>query len=197
MTTTIVLAVEPDFVIRSFEAGDAESLFALIDRHRSFLRTWLPWLDLTRAVDDTRMFIEGTQQQLAVNNGFQAGLWNQGRLVGVIGYHRIDWLNRSTSIGYWLGEEFQGRGMMTKACRAMVSYAFDRYHLHRVEIRCAEGNVKSRAIPERLGFLPEGKIREAEWLYDHFVDHMVYGMLAPDWFEREVQYQASSPGTTP
>ena len=197
MTTTIVLAVEPDFVIRSFEAGDAESLFALIDRHRSFLRTWLPWLDMTRAVEDTRMFIEGTLQQLAVNNGFQAGLWNQGRFGGGLGYHRIDWLNRATSLGYWWGEEFQGRGMMTKACRAMVSYAFDRYHLHRVEIRCAEGNVKSRAIPERLGFRPEGKIREAEWLYDHFVDHMVYGMLAPDWFEREVQYQASSPGTMP
>ncbi|MBI3110076.1 MAG: GNAT family N-acetyltransferase, partial [Ignavibacteriales bacterium] len=49
----------------------------------------------------------------------------------------------------------------------------------------------------RLGFRPEGKIREAEWLYDHFVDHLVYGMLAPDWFEREVRYQASSPGATP
>jgi ribosomal-protein-serine acetyltransferase len=70
---------------------------------------------------------------------------------------------------------------MTKSCIAYINYAFNELKLNRVEIRCAVENSKSRAIPEGLGFKNEGTIREAEWLYDHFVDHIVYGMLARDW----------------
>ena len=53
--------------------------------------------------------------------------------------------------------------------------------LNRIEIRAAIGNVKSQAIPEKLGFAKEGCVREAEWLYDHYVDHIIYGMLKSDF----------------
>jgi ribosomal-protein-serine acetyltransferase len=70
---------------------------------------------------------------------------------------------------------------MTKSCRAVINYIFNELELNRVEIRAAVLNKKSRAIPERLGFTQEGIIRSAEWLYDHFVDHVVYGMLRDEW----------------
>ena len=89
--------------------------------------------------------------------------------------------NRSTNIGYWLGERYRGSGVMMKSCQAFVEYAFRKLNINRVEIRCAEKNLRSRAIPERLGFVNEGMIREAEWLYDHYVDHVVYGVLAREW----------------
>jgi ribosomal-protein-serine acetyltransferase len=66
---------------------------------------------------------------------------------------------------------------MTAACRAVVRHAFAEMHLQRVVIRCAVENRRSRAIPERLGFKLEGVEREAEWLYDHFVDLAVYSLL--------------------
>ena len=86
----------------------------------------------------------------------------------------------TTALGYWLGEEFQGRGLVTAACRRLVAHSFDVLRLHRVEIRCAVENHRSRAIPERLGFRLEGRFREAEWLYDHWVDHAVYALLTTD-----------------
>jgi ribosomal-protein-serine acetyltransferase len=119
-----------------------------------------------------------------LNFGFQCGIWFHDVLAGIIGFHNIDWMNRNVEIGYWLGEEFQGRGIMTKACRTLTNYAFYEYRLNRVQIRCAPENKRSNAIIERLGFIKEGNIRQAEYLYDHFVDLFVYGMTADVWKDR-------------
>ena len=110
-----------------------------------------------------------------------AGIWHEGRLAGAIGYDPIDWENRTTELGYWLGEEYQGKGLVTAACRALVEPAFGELSLNRVVISCATENKKSCAIPERLGFRREGVQRQAEWLYHHFVDHVVYAALASEW----------------
>ncbi len=170
--------------LRLLEERHAEELHALGERNRAHLRVWLPWVDSNRTVEDRKNFIRGALKQFAGNNGFQAGIWHEGRLAGVVGYHAVDWPNRATTLGYWLGEEFQGQGLMTAACRALVDHAIEELGLNRVSVACATENRKSRAIPERLGFRPEGVQRQAEWLYDRFVDHMVYAVLASEWQER-------------
>ena len=170
--------------LRLLEERHAQELTDLSNRNREHLRAWLPWVDSNRTVEDRKNFIKGTLEQFAQNNGFTAGIWHEGRLAGVIGYHSIDWENRSTSLGYWLGEEFQGRGLVTASCRALVDHAFEELNLNRVSIACATENKRSRAIPERLGFRREGVVRQAEWLYDHFVDHVVYATLASEWQTR-------------
>jgi ribosomal-protein-serine acetyltransferase len=71
---------------------------------------------------------------------------------------------------------------MTRSCRAIITYLFNELKLNRVEIRAAEFNMKSRSVPERLGFVQEGIVRQEEWINDHYVDHVIYGMLAKDWF---------------
>ena len=173
--------VDEDIELRLLDRLNAIELFYVVDSHRGHLRQWLPWIDHTKTSEDTAAFIESTMKQFAAGNGFQTGIWYRGELAGVIGYHGIDWTNKSVSMGYWLAENYMGKGIMTKACKALVDYAFIKLNLHRVEIRCAEHNYKSRAIPERLGFSNEGFIREAEWLYDHYVSHYVYGMLSKEW----------------
>jgi ribosomal-protein-serine acetyltransferase len=175
--------IDEDIELRLLKINDAEELFQLVDLCREHLRKWLPWIDATKSSDDTKVFIKSTMKQFAANNGFQAGIWYKGQVAGVIGYHGMDFSHKSTSIGYWLSEKYVGKGIMTKACKALVDYALIDLGLNRVEIRCAENNHKSRAIPERLGFTNEGMIREAEWLYDHYVSHYVYGMLAKEWNE--------------
>lgn len=66
---------------------------------------------------------------------------------------------------------------MTNACQAVIDYCFNELNLKRIEIRVATENHKSLAIPERLGFEKEGCLRSVEWLYDHFVDHVVFGLI--------------------
>jgi ribosomal-protein-serine acetyltransferase len=84
-------------------------------------------------------------------------------------------------IGYWLGESYQGKGLMTGACRALVDYLFSELRLQRIEIRCATSNARSCAVPQRLGFTKEGVLRQAQAFDDHYLDLEVYGLLAEDW----------------
>jgi len=167
--------------LRLLHDQHAEELFALVDSNREYLRQWLPWLDYNVSVEDSRQFIKNTLQYHASGDGFNAGIWFEGRIAGAIGFHKTDWKSRCTNIGYWLGESYQGNGLATKACRALIDYIFHDMRLNRVEILCASENIKSQAIPERLKFTNEGTLRQAEWLYDHFVDLIVYGILASEW----------------
>lgn len=175
------LQVNDEIYLKLLEVRDAEKLFELVDHSRHSLREWLPWLDYNQTSKDSEQFIKTALNQFANNQGFQAGIYYKSELAGVIGYHWINWSNRNTSIGYWLGEGYVGKGIMTKACQAVIDYSFQELHLNRVEIRCAVGNKRSRAIPERLGLQNEGCARQSEWLYDHYVDHIIYGMIKEDW----------------
>ncbi len=180
-TPLLCIRIDEDTELRIYEERHAHELAEVVDRNRAHLRQWLPWLDYSRTVEDSKAFIKNSLQQFANNEGFQMGIWYQDKLVGGIGLHTIDWANRKVEIGYWLAEAYQGKGLMTRACRTLVTYAFDELGLNKVEIRCATENIRSCAIPKRLGFTQEGILRDAAWLYDHFEDLVVYGMLAREW----------------
>lgn len=179
--------------LRLLELRQAETLFRLVDDNRSYLRAWLPWVDATRSPEDSREFIESSRRQLARDAGFSAGIWHRDRLAGVIGFHSLDRVHRVTSIGYWLDAGHQGKGLVTRACHALVRHALVDLELNRVEVRAATANHRSRAVAERLGFRLEGVLRDAEWLCDRYVDHAVYGMLARDFLYLEARYQGERP----
>lgn len=176
--------VDDEITLALWQEKHAQELFALTDRNRSYLREWLPWLDTTQSPDDSEEYILSMLQKFAHQNGLGVGIWYKGQLAGVIDLHNFSY--QKAEIGYWLGQEFSGHGIMTRACRAMLNHGFEELKLHRILILAATGNLKSRAIPERLGFKQEGIARQAEWLYDHFVDLVTYSMLASEWENNSV-----------
>jgi ribosomal-protein-serine acetyltransferase len=167
--------------LRAFEADDAEELYALADANRLYLAEWLPWAWESN-LEMARGFLDRARWQAEHDSGFQAAIVDEtGAICGVVGFHGVDWNNRTTSIGYWLAADRQGRGTMTEAVRALVSHAFDAWQLHRVEIRVAVGNERSSAIPRRLGFVQEGVLRQVERHGDGFKDNVVYSILTDEW----------------
>src|SRR5699024_2053015 len=111
------------------------------------------WLDSIRTSHDSLEFIKNTFHSYNNRTGITSGIFLHGELVGIIGYNYLDFRNKIGSIGYWLSENQQGKGIMTVSIRALIHY----------------------------GFYYEGHIRDAEWLYDHYVDHFVYSMLKKEW----------------
>jgi ribosomal-protein-serine acetyltransferase len=177
------LKVDDEIELQLFQLHHANEVFDLIDFNRLHLRKWLPWVDSMDTPYQYHTIIPMWLKQFADNQGFNLGIRYQGTLVGAIGLHNIDWRNRQTTVGYYLGEGYQGRGIMTRAVQAILNHVFFELRLNRVEIRCGEGNAKSRAIPERLGFKMEGIIRDGENLYGYYHNLVVYGMLEREWIK--------------
>jgi ribosomal-protein-serine acetyltransferase len=181
MSTTEMERIEltPGCELRLLTQADAEELYALVERNRGHLARWMPWA-ADQTFEKTAAFIQAAQQRLAANNGFEVAVVVDGRIAGAAGFSSVDWVARSTSLGYWLGQEHQGRGLMTRTVSALIDHAFGEWELHRLEIRAAVDNARSRAIPERLGFRQEGILREAERVGDRYQDLVVYGLLADE-----------------
>ncbi|MDQ0192260.1 GNAT family N-acetyltransferase [Paenibacillus wynnii] len=173
--------IDDELMLKPLAPEHSRPMFQLVERSRERLRRWLPWVDAVTEQDHIVSFVKNAIKQATDNGGFTAGLWVRGELAGIIGYHEIDWRNRSVGIGYWLGQGYEGKGYMTSACRVFVDYALLEMELERVEIRCATGNTPSRGIPERLGFVLEGVIRQVEKLPSGYVNHAVYGLLRSEW----------------
>lgn len=164
--------------IKVLEPDDAEEIFAVVEENRERLREWMPWVDASTSPGDTRTFIE---RERAADGLDALGVFVEGRYVGGIGI-RVDALDGAAEIGYWIGAAWEGRGLVTRACRGLIAHAFGELGLHRVSIRVAPDNLRSRAIPERLGFRREGVMREAGRTDARgFVDLVVYGLLDREW----------------
>ena len=158
-----------------------QEFFDLATQNRNHIREWMFWIGDDFSLSDAKQHIKLALERFAMNNGLEAGVWAKGTLAGCVRLNYIDWIHKNTELGYWLAESFQGQGLATKASRALIDYAFLTLELHRVEIRCMSENLRSRRIPERLGFTQEGVLRQVRWRKDHFDDHVVYGMLASEW----------------
>lgn len=171
--------------LRLLEEQHAAELRAMTMQHWDYFREWMPNFSDDYTLEESSNFISQCLERFSAGREIPAGIWDAGKMVGVIALRSIDMANRNASLGYYLAATHQGRGLVTEACRILLDYAFEELQLNRVDILCAPGNARSRAIPKRLGFTEEGTLREVQWLYDHYVDLVVYAMLKRDWKSKD------------
>ncbi|SUM45233.1 ribosomal-protein-serine N-acetyltransferase [Staphylococcus petrasii] len=168
--------------MKILEEREADQLFKLIDNNRKYLGEFLPFVAYTTEVEHSKKFIQTTLQQFIDGNGFHCGIWHNKELIGVIGLHYLDLVNKKTSIGYYLAENFQKKGIMTQCTKLLIQYVYQEYDINRIEIRMSTKNKKSRAIPTRLGFKQEGILRNEECLQGEFSDSYVYSLLREEYY---------------
>jgi len=98
----------------------ATELFSLTDKNRDYLSQWLPWLDFVQCENDTKDFLQLQSQRFSLWESLHVTIFFKGQIAGVAGYNRIDQLNKIGYIGYWLGEKYTGRGIMTKVVEELI-----------------------------------------------------------------------------
>lgn len=159
----------------------ADGLFSLTEKNRKYLKQWLPWLDNVQKPSDTKDFIQLQLLRFYKSEALHETIFYKNKIAGALGYNQIDQANGIGYIGYWLGEEYNGKGIMTLAVKDLIKLGLEYLSVQKIEIRCAVENSKSRAIPERLGFRNEAVIRKAEKVYEKYLDHVVYGLLKEEF----------------
>ena len=166
--------------LRAWTENDVDAALEIVLRNREHLHTYMTWMTPQYSIEDAKKFIaEGITNRLEKKN-LALGIWRDGKAIGSTGFNRLDWATRTCEIGYWIDMDEEGKGIITRACRAMIEYAFDELKMNRVEIRCSTENARSAAVPERLGFRKEALLREAEVLGGRAHDFCIYGLLAKD-----------------
>jgi ribosomal-protein-serine acetyltransferase len=167
--------------LRILEIWHAPELLAFVQENRAYLGEWLVWARDMQTEEDARLFIKRGHTHFYEDGLPGVGIWLDERLAGGIGFSSIDRKTNSAEIGYWLGQQAAGRGLMTRSLRAILRYPFDLFHLNRVVIQADVKNMRSRAVAERLGFTLEG-IRRQVWEYNgQMVDLAMYSLLAQEW----------------
>ena len=166
------------------ELSQVGSVYAAVLRDLEHLQPWMPWATVDYSEDTAREFIQRTLRDYAETGRFDTLISVDGEIVGSIGFHNYDPINRSAHIGYWISRNFEGKGIVSRCCRALVEYLFDVRGLNRLQINCNVQTVRSRAIPERLGFKLEGIHRQVEFLNGQFGDWAIYGLLREEWKEK-------------
>ncbi len=174
----LLLKVDSNIHLQPLQEEEVDVLFALVDANRPYLREFLGWVDYNTSRAHALAFIKEEKEKAKKLESFTVGIYLSNALVGVISLHAIDHLNQCASIGYWIAQKYQGKGIMSASVHAVIEYAFRELHLHRIELRCAVHNHKSRKIAERMGFSQEGTLIQAIHHYGTYFDAYMYGLTA-------------------
>ena len=166
--------------LRALEPWHAEEFAAFMRRSGESLYEWLPWEAFEEA-DRARAFLAPFAHSAAEDGRRLYGIWLDGVLVGGVLFPSFNTRHGVAEIGAFLGAEARGRGIVTQAVAAMITWCFEERGLHRVEWRCAPQNLSSRAVAERLGFTHEGTLREAFDIRGTRVDLDMWSLLREEW----------------
>jgi len=164
--------------------GDYSQWARLRERSRAFLAPWEPtWPpdDLTKVAFRRR--IRRYQREIRSGQGYPFLVFSPDgeKLFGGLTLAHIQrGVTQSTVLGYWMGEPYAGKGLMTAAVSAAVEFAFETLHLHRVEAACLPHNAASIRLLEKVGFSREGYARKYLCIEGRWQDHILYGLVRSD-----------------
>lgn len=148
-------------LIRVVRVGDAPPIFEAIQESLAHLQPWTPWVSADETVDELETHLRTMAAQFALREDVRLAMWRKrdGRYVGGLGLHRIDWNVPRFEVGYWIRASLEGQGYVTEAVNSITRFAFDTLGAERVEIRCDTRNERSAAVARRAGYTLEATFR--------------------------------------
>ena len=177
----ISIPVNKDVVLRSYERADAQSLFDAVHRSRGHLAPWLVWVRDTTKPEHSLEYIEYCLHKAETQTELVLGIRICDSIVGSVGMHQWDHAARRAQLGYWIGKEYEGRGLVHQSLEKFIGFLFLQAGLNKLEIHFVEGNKRSARVAESLGFRVEGVLRQAVVRNGLLEDLVITGLLKDEW----------------
>lgn len=191
------LAVDPQITVRTLHPDDAAELFQLVERNRSRLQLWIHPGALPETLEAARRFtiecfinsLDDPEEDMTSSNDYlqelghyhlppnppvEMGIRVNEKLAGEIMLSRLPETITTAEFGYWISAEWEGQGIITRCVCALMEYAIDFMGIDAFMIGCAVDNLRSRAVPERLGYRLHATIPYGEVVGNQVYDRVIY-----------------------
>ena len=160
-------------VLRKISVGDAENIFLLRTNDEAMKYINRPALRSTEDAIELIKIMTNTADRIV----WGITLKNQDRIIGSIGYHRIEKEHYRAEIGYMLSPEYWKTGLMSEAITKVIEFGFNEMNLHSIEAIINPANTVSRKILQKFNFIKEGYFKENFFFEGKFLDSEVYSLL--------------------
>jgi len=174
--SVLLIEVDEEIQLSSVQESYAPAYVQLATENYDYLAKWLVWPPHVKTEKDFGGFISRCKRDHERGDAITFGTIYAGKLIGNIAYKYINNELKKVEIGYWIAKDYQGKGIISRACARLVEYAFTDLDMSKVEMCVASENKPSRAVCERLGMTLEGIISNAEFVQGRILDHAIYGL---------------------
>lgn len=157
--STKSIRINESLTLEQLKIQDADRLFDLTEDNREYLSKFLPWPEFTKAVSDSRDFIELMLKRRGNNEEYGYGIKYDESIVGHISLMHLN-DSQSPEIGYWIAKEYSGKGITTLAARALTDFGINELGLDTIIIRADPNNIASNKIAEKIGYIFEGQVED-------------------------------------
>jgi len=179
------LEINKDIHLELVHFSHAKEMLKLVNKNRELFSQWLLWVKSVREVKDEKKHIQSSLEEYAKGQLVNCSIFYKGRLAGnvEIGMRKGYGIKKG-ELGYWLGAEFHGKGIMYQATTKMLEIGFEQYNLDKIMLKCAIKNERSCNIAKKLGMSHEGRQRDEIVVNGVVMDVDIYAILKKEYLKR-------------
>ena len=170
------LVVDDEIKLSLVHESFAKRYVTLAEENHKYLAQWLAWPAFCKTEEDFKGFVKNSLHSYADGKAMHCAIVYKTVIVGNISFNSINHELKIVEIGYWISQEYQGKGIVTRTCQFLIDHAFKKLSMEKVQISAAEGNKASREVCERLGLKLEGIITSKEFIGGKILNHAIYGI---------------------
>lgn len=174
----------PRVLLRPYRPGDGQLMFEAVNESLATLMPWLPWAVKHETPEDSELVCRRLTSKWHSREDLTLGIFERetGAYLGGTGVHRMNWDIPSGEIGYWIRASAEGKGYVTEATRVVTDFGFGIIGFRRMFIRGSSQNVRSAAVPPRVGYVFEGTLRNSLVVATgELHDTFMYSMTDEEW----------------
>ncbi len=175
------LETERLFLRAPRQSGDGSIVNEGIMNSFHELKAWLPFAQTLPTVEETESNLSEAYKNFLTRKSLRFLIFHKDNkeFVGVTSFEDINWNIPKCQIGYWVNTTCGGNGFMLEAVKKLTEFALTELQCKRIEIRCETTNLKSRAIPEKIGFELEGILKNEDLSADgsRLTDTCIYALV--------------------